>query len=242
LSPEHKETFILRRIVLALTLLAAAPAAAQTETIAVIGTGNVGSTLGQRWAALGHTIIYGSRDPRSEKVQALVKSSPKASATTPREAAAKAGMVLLAIPSGAAEETVTGLGDLKGKIIIDAMNTLTIKDGAVVEPANQESLLAQIQRWAPGALVVKAFNTTNTSVMKDPRITGGPVTMPITGPDAAAKARVARLATSLGFEVVDLGGMEAALFADQLGRLYVGYGVKHRPQRMEFHLRTWVPK
>ena len=213
--------------------------ATAAETIAVIGTGNVGAALGPRWAALGHHVIYGSRAPDSDKVKALVKESPGAGAASPQAAAAKADIVVLAIPSGAAKETIAGLGDLKGKIIIDAMNILTFKDGHVIDPDSRESLLSQVQAWAPGAAVVKAFNTTNAGVMRNPAITGGPVTIPIAGDDAAAKARVTALTTALGFDVIDLGGHEAALFAEQLGRLYVGYSATHRPKRLEFNLRVW---
>ena len=48
-----------------------------SETIAIIGTGNVGSTLGKIWAAKGHEIIYGSRTPTSDRVQQLVRESGK---------------------------------------------------------------------------------------------------------------------------------------------------------------------
>ena len=50
----------------------AAPAVVHAETIAVIGTGAVGSALGPRFASLGHEIVYGSRAPERDDVQALV--------------------------------------------------------------------------------------------------------------------------------------------------------------------------
>ena len=57
--------------------------AASAETIAIIGTGNVGGALGPRFSELGHTIIYGSRQPQREDVQALIvflRSLPKSAA------------------------------------------------------------------------------------------------------------------------------------------------------------------
>jgi hypothetical protein len=88
--------------------------------------------------------------------------------------------------------------------------------------------------------VVKAFNTTTTRVMADPTISGGPVSLPIAGGDASARARVAALAGSLGLIPIDMGGPEALRQVEHLGRIYVAYSVKHRPQRLEFHLRTWT--
>ena len=97
----------------------AAPAIVSAETIAVIGTGSVGSALGPRFAELGHTVIYGTRTPEREDVQALVAAtSSGATATTPPEAAQMADIILLAIPWSVAEDVLVSLGDLSGKIII----------------------------------------------------------------------------------------------------------------------------
>jgi len=45
--------------------------------IAVIGTGHVGSVLGTRWAKSGHEVIWGTRDPNSDKIHALLKDRPE---------------------------------------------------------------------------------------------------------------------------------------------------------------------
>src|SRR5687767_15880287 len=83
---------------LALSALATSPAFA--AKIAVIGTGNVGSALGPEFAALGHTIVYGSRTPNEKDVQDLVaKTGRGATATTQPEAVKGADMVLLAVRS-----------------------------------------------------------------------------------------------------------------------------------------------
>ncbi|NIN40234.1 MAG: NAD(P)-binding domain-containing protein, partial [Gammaproteobacteria bacterium] len=75
------------------------------DTIAVIGTGDVGGALGPEFAAQGHTIVYGSRDPGRSKVEELVrKTGDLASATTPAEAAAQADIVVLAVPGLMVEE------------------------------------------------------------------------------------------------------------------------------------------
>ena len=95
---------------------AAAIAAEEPETVAVIGTGDMGDSVGPRLAGLGYTVIYGSRDPKSERVAALVRSTGNgASAALPADAAADADIVLLAVPWPAMETSARNLGDLDGK-------------------------------------------------------------------------------------------------------------------------------
>ncbi|MCB2107967.1 MAG: NAD(P)-binding domain-containing protein [Rhodobacteraceae bacterium] len=216
---------------------AARAATEKPEKIAVIGTGNVGGTLGKVWSGLGHTVIYGSRTPDSEKMKALLAESPNAASALPAEAAAKSDMVLLGIPSASAVEIVKGLGNLAGKVLIDATNLLEFKDRRIVEPA--ECLADQIRAVATAANLVKAFNTTTVKVMADPALSGGRVTIPMAGASVQSKERIARLITAMGLDHIDLGGNDMLRMAEHLGRLYVGFGVQNRPKRLEFQLRTW---
>ncbi len=241
-------TEISRRAILgttaASTFIAAAMAqdkVAKPETIAIIGTGNVGATLGKAWAAKGHRIIYGSRNPGSEKsVQLGMDTGNGAKVLTQPEAAASADIVLLAAPSQVALSLIASLGDLSGKILIDAMNEMSFKDNKLIEPDDSVGLAARIQAKVPAAFVVKAFNATNARVMSGPKtVTGGPVTVPLAGADDKTRARVAALATAIGFDVLDMGGAEALKQVEHLGRIYVAYAVTHRPQRLELNFRTW---
>jgi hypothetical protein len=96
---------------------------AQAAKIAVIGTGNVGSALGPEFAALGHTIVYGSRTPTEKDVTDLVaKTGHGATATTQPEAVKGADIVVLAVPGNLAVQITQSLGDLSGKVIIDPTN------------------------------------------------------------------------------------------------------------------------
>src|SRR5210317_2247972 len=77
---------------------------ANADRIAIIGTGDVGAALGPEFAVLGHEIIYGSRDPERDSVQALVnKTGNNASAAMPAESVVNADIVVLAVPGRLAE-------------------------------------------------------------------------------------------------------------------------------------------
>lgn len=193
-----------------------------SETIAMIGTGNVGRALGPEFAELGHEIIYGSRNPDRPEVRELVsQTGGNASASSPAEAAARADVVMLAVPWNAVESVMENIGDLSGKIIIDPTNPRMVGDDGLrdfaVDPSNAE----WVQRWAPGATVVKAFNTMNWVTMVDPASAGGPVTSPIVGDDPEAKALVASLVEGIGLQPIDLGPLR---HAKSLESLYIIWG------------------
>ncbi len=192
-----------------LTILAALLAvslSAHAETVAVIGTGNVGMALGTEFGGIGHTVIYGSREPASEKTQALVEKTKNASAALPADAAAKADVVILAVPGMVTEAVVKGLGDLSGKIIIDATNPLIFTGRPpVVTYGTDRSLGEIVQDAHPEAFVVKAFNTIGWPQMIDPP-TPAPV-IPLAGENDEAKARVAEWVNMMGIETVDVGGI-----------------------------------
>ncbi len=204
---------MLRGMLVAAMLLLAA--AAHAETIAVIGTGNVGMALGTEFGGLGHIVVYGSRSPESEKTQALVAKTENASATTPAEAAAGADVIVLATPGMVTESVVMGLGDLSGKIIIDVTNPLVFEgDPPVVTYGTDQSLGEIVQDAHPDAFVVKAFNTIGWPLMIDPP-TPAPV-IPLAGNDAAAKQKVADWARQMGIDSVDVGGIYHARATEHL--------------------------
>lgn len=224
------------RILTTVLLLLSATATTMAATIAVIGTGNVGSALGPAFAAKGHTIIYGSRDPSKESVNELVaKTGNGASATTQPEAAAQADIVILAVPGMLVEEIVKNLGDLSGKIIIDPTNPLRMTD-AGIRFAAETSNAELIQQAAPGAYVVKAFNTLNWRFMMDPDASGEPISIPVVGDHDEAKAVVADLITSIGLEPIDVGPLEFAHWVEGMAILLINNSLSSR-RAFNFHLR-----
>ncbi len=209
-----------------------------SETIAVIGTGSVGGALGERWGRNGHTIIYGSREPARPAVRELVARSDKlASATSPAEAARRAEIILFAVPWTAAEASARSLGNLQGKIVLDATNPLTFDARGLVELTVPHSGAEQLQVWLPGTIVVKAFNTLNYGVMRDPSVAGGPVSIPLATDDAGARKRVAALVSELGLEPFDAGPLENSRYLEGMALLYVDLGTRPAAQSFEYHLR-----
>ncbi len=209
----------------------------RADTIAVIGTGDVGSALGTEFAALGHTVIYGSRDPASDKVLALLeRTSHGAKASSPADAAQAADFVVLAIPGLLAEDIVAGLGDLSGKVIIDPTNPLVRLDDGMLGITIDGSGAERIQAAAPGAEVVKAFNTLGWRTMIDPTSTGGPVSIPLVGDSAAAKARVAALVTAMDLEPIDVGPLRNARHVEGMVVLLLNNALGDGPI-FEFHFR-----
>ncbi|MCA2967889.1 MAG: NAD(P)-binding domain-containing protein [Acidobacteriaceae bacterium] len=137
--------------------------------IGILGSGNVGGALGRRWAAAGHPVLFASREPDSPRMAALVASSD---------------IVLLATPWPATRDAVANL-PWNGKILIDATNPL-LPALAGLEFANTTSGAEQVAAWAPGARVVKAFNTIGYNIMENPTFSGAPVTILYCGDDPEA--------------------------------------------------------
>lgn len=210
--------------------------AVHADTIAVIGTGNVGAALGPEFAAQGHTIIYGSREPNRDDVQALVsRTAGRASASPPEQAVSGADIVVLAVPGTSAVEIAEGLGDLAGKILIDPTNVVSREGGRMSHGVpGKGSNAAMIQEAQPRAFVVKAFNTLNWMQMVEPDSAGGPITIMLAGDDADAKATVAELVRGMDLEAVDVGGLE---YAHVLEELLVMWANSLGSQPFNYYLR-----
>jgi 8-hydroxy-5-deazaflavin:NADPH oxidoreductase len=197
--------------------------------IAVIGAGNVGGTLGRRWAVAGHEVAFGARDPAEARLAALVRESgPSARAASVPEAAQDAAVVVLTVPWDSARDALAAAGELRGRILIDATNPVPLtpeglRQGLVI--GHTTSGGEQVARWAEGARVVKAFNTTGWQNMADPRYGSQGLSMLLCGNDADAKRVVADLARQLGFEPVDVGPLRSARYLEAVAMLWIDMAV-----------------
>lgn len=189
--------------------------------ITIIGAGNVGATLGKRWAEEGHDIIFGVRDPNSDKIASLLSSiDGPAKADTIRSAVAASDIIVLATPWSATKEVIEAAGSLEGKIIIDCTNPLKA-DLSGLEVGFNTSAAEEIAQWVDGAKVVKAFNTAGSTTMANPVFGTDKSVMFICGDDAEAKKVVFDLADQLGFDVVDSGDLKCARYLEPLAMLWI---------------------
>ncbi len=199
--------------------------------IGILGTGDVGQSLAKGLISLGHEVMLGSRESGGEKLtKALASVGGGARGGTFAEAAAFGQMVALCC-LGAAIESVLGLAgpkNLAGKVLIDATNPLAFSRGFPPRLSSMEDGSAgqMVQRLAPGARVVKAFNTAGNATYVHPSYEGGPPDMFICGDDDTAKAAVAEICKSFGWGVIDLGGIEASHYLEVMCIVWVLHGAR----------------
>jgi predicted dinucleotide-binding enzyme len=199
--------------------------------IAIIGAGNVGSTLGKAWARKGHEVFFGLRQPKDDKARQLIGAAgPSARAGTVAEAGAFGEVVVLATPWPATQEAVKQAGNLAGRIVIDCTNPLK-PDVSGLELGFNTSGAEQVASWARGAKVFKAFNTTGFNIMADPVINGVRTVMFVCGDDEGAKPAVLALASDIGFDAVDAGKLAQARLLEPWAMLWISLAFSGRVGR-----------
>ena len=200
--------------------------------IGILGSGDVGRRLGDRFIELGHTVKIGSRDPNKKDIAQWVSNHSgeegKASSGSFAEAAAFAEQLVLAtlwdgIPN------VIKIADQKnfvGKIVIDVTNPLDFSKGMPPRLAvgHTDSGGETIQRMLPKSKLVKAFNIVGNPHMVHPDFPGGPPTMFICGNDEESKKIVTdKILTPFGWETIDVGGIEGSRLLESLAMLWITY-------------------
>jgi predicted dinucleotide-binding enzyme len=194
--------------------------------IGIIGAGNVGGALGKGWARKGHSVVFGVRDASDPKLIALLKEAgPNARSASVPEAAAFGEVIVLATPWPAAQNAILNAGILAGKTLLDCTNPLK-PDLSGLEVGPTTSGAEQVASWARQAKVVKIFNTTGSSNMENPAYPQGAATMLYCGDDPGAKKSAARLATDLGFESIDAGGLAIARFLEPYAMLWIHLAIR----------------
>lgn len=201
--------------------------------IAIIGAGNVGRALGNGWTAAGHRVVFGLRDPSNEKGERLAEAGHRP-APIP-EAVAVSNVVVLATPWAAVRPLLESLGDLGGRILLDATNPIV--PGFKLEVGHTASGGELVQQWAPSARVVKIFNSIGAENMANPEFPEGRATMFYCGDDAGAREVAGRLAEDLGFDAVSAGPLSSARLLEPLGFLWIHLAmVQKRGRGIAFRL------
>lgn len=189
-------------------------------TTAILGLGNMGKGLAKRLAAKGN-LVLGTRDVAA--ANAFASTLPGGVAvTTYADAIAKADVVVLALPYGAALE-IAAAPALAGKVVIDISNPVK-PDFSGLALGHTTSAAEEIQKAAPHAKVVKAFNTIFAGVFDAPAATLKTVPVFVAGDDAAAVDAVAALAETAGFAVERVGGLDGARLVEPVGMLNIRFG------------------
>ena len=200
--------------------------------IAIIGAGNVGGALGKSWAKAGHTIIFGVRDPVGGKTKPpLAEIGDRATSVVVPDAVRQAEVIVLATPWNAVPDVITAMGDLRGKIIIDCTNPLSLNSEGSLSLAvgSSTSGAEEVARMATGARVAKAFNTYGWENFADSNYPGYGDAKPVMfhcSDDDQAKEIVAKLAADIGFEPVDTGGLGMARSLEPLALLWIRLSIR----------------
>ncbi|MFN8531333.1 MAG: NAD(P)-binding domain-containing protein [Anaerolineae bacterium] len=178
--------------------------------VGIIGAGAVGVSLGKALIRAGHEVMFSSREPQSDKAQ-QVRTETGAPVESLEKVIAFSPVLALAMPPDAALQTAREYSpQLAGKVLIDMNNRLGSKQSFAQE-------LAGIS----GARVVKAFNTIGAEHYQNPVFEGQHASMLIAGEDAEAKRWVSQLASDIGFDVLDVGGLDAVEHVENLAKLWI---------------------
>ena len=182
--------------------------------ITIIGTGNMGRGIATRAVAGGHDVTLVGTD--ADKAKQLAD-----------EVGAKAGesiegdVVVLAVWYGSVDQVLEQYGEqLDGKVVVDITNAV---DPSTFEPLDIEagSIAQEITAKAPGAKVVKAFNTTFAGTLVEGEVADTPLDVFIASDDEDAKRTVSELAESSGLRAVDAGPLRRARELEALGYLHM---------------------
>ena len=190
--------------------------------IAFIGYGNVGAPLADHLQRLGHQVTLAASDASSDGVKKAQARNASLEVAATNQAVTAADVVFLATPFQANEGVLKAVGDaLNGKILVDCTNP--VGPGLTHGLKNVQSGSEMVQALVPGAKVVKAFTIYGFENLENnayPAYNVKPVMM-YCGDDASAKKTMGALIAQLGWEPLDVGGLEQALHLEHMTLLWV---------------------
>jgi predicted dinucleotide-binding enzyme len=190
--------------------------------VTIIGTGKMARGIGKRLVAGGHAVtVLGKQSVDAEAVVEELGADGSAKAGRSGDPIADE-VVVLAVYYPDAKAAVEQYGEaLSGKVVIDITNPVNeTYDGLVTPP--DSSAAQELAVSAPGARVVKAFNTTFANTLGEGRVEGQPLDVFIAGDDENAKGTVAQLAQDGGLRPVDAGPLKRARELEAAGLLHIG--------------------
>lgn len=193
--------------------------------VTVIGAGNMGAAFVKQLVRAGHQVSVTARD--SAKAAQVAAANPGAQSVAATGAAAGADAVVLATGHGDAASALQTAGVQPGQVVVDITNPLTA-DYMGLTLGHSTSAAEEIAKAVPGVELVKGFNTIFAQVLAEGADFGEDrkATVFIASDSARAKQTATALAQSMGFDVVDAGGLKNARYLEPLAGLniYLGYG------------------
>jgi predicted dinucleotide-binding enzyme len=195
-----------------------------TRSLSIIGSGKVGRTLAQRFAAQGYSVFVGSRRP-SDVASLPELTSPQIIVTSIDEAISSTQICLLAIPWKECISFVQRYSPWRNKILIDCSNPLNSSFNGL-ELGYTTSAAEEIAKAATEARVIKALNTASVETMRNPIFNGTSATMFYCGNDTEAKQIVHELLSALSFQPIDCGPLDQSRNLEPLAMLYIHLAVR----------------
>lgn len=183
--------------------------------LAILGAGNVGSTLGQAWSKVGHKVFYGVKNPKTGTAEMQVEN-----------AVSNAEIVVLSVPWHAVPTVLEKKELFREKIVIDCTNPINA-DFSGLTLGHNDSGGETVSRLVPQAKVVKAFNTCGFNVMANPLFGNIPAAMFVASDDTKAKEIVLKLAKEIGFDPVDAGPILQSRYLEATAWLWISMALKY---------------
>ena len=184
--------------------------------IGFLGAGVVAQTIAKHALSFGHEVVFSnSRGP--ESLASLVKElGPGASAGTVQKAAEQE-IVVLAVMWPGVQKALFAVADWKGRLLVDATNRVAGFSPLSLGDISGRTSSEIVADLAPGARVVKAFNSVPMAWISDFTPSKPNTVLCISGDDDDAKKQVHDLIEEFGFTCVDLGSLAVGGRLQQLG-------------------------
>lgn len=188
--------------------------------IAIIGTGNVGGALAQQLIKAGHAVLMGAKFPLSEKSIRLATKIGEDRFAAIENAAKQADVIIITTPPDAVLQIIPQLGNISGKTIIDATNSIRVK------PDNYPTAFHAIKAITKSDAVVKCFNTTGYENMLDPIYKDEGIDMFCAGDNKPAKQIAEQLAKDISFaSCYDFGGDDKVELLEKLAFSWINLAI-----------------
>lgn len=194
-------------------------------TIAVLGAGNIGGTLGRKWVAAEHKIAFGVSDPNGSRAQSLrAELGDKATIGSLADVlSTNPDVVVMALPGGAMETTITTYASqLDGRIIIDATNRMG--GGAM-------NSFATFREHTPRAHIFRAFNSLGWENFADPLFNGVQADLIYCGSEDESRAIVEQMIADVGLRPAYLGDVDQVGLVDSVASLWFALALGQKKGR-----------